>query len=142
MLALPLTLIFISSLDEGFVPEVWKLANVAPIFKKGSKTAAGNYRPISLTCIICKVMESLIRDAIIQHLMDNALIQASQHGFMQRKSCLTNLLEYLEVLTKLVDEGHSIDIVYLDFAKAFDVVDIGILAHRMSEKYINVKMGK
>ena len=67
-------------------------------------------------------MESLIRDAIIQHLTSNNIILPSQHGFMQRKSCMTNLLEYLEVLTKLVDEGHSIDVVYLDFAKAFDKV--------------------
>lgn len=68
------------------------------------------------------MIEAIIRDAIIAHLEQNKLILPSQHGFMARKSCLTNLLEYLETLTKLVDEGHSMDIIYLDFAKAFDKV--------------------
>ena len=122
IISIPLAIIYRKSLDEGVVPQEWKRAHVTPIFKKGDKSSAGNYRPISLTCILCKIMESLIRDAIIQHLTSNNIILPSQHGFMQRKSCMTNLLEYLEVLTKLVDEGHSIDVVYLDFAKAFDKV--------------------
>ena len=67
-------------------------------------------------------MESIVKDAIMLHLTTNHIILSSQHGFMARKSCLTNLLEYLELLTKLVDEGHSVDVVYLDFAKAFDKV--------------------
>ena len=67
-------------------------------------------------------MESIVKDAIMLHLTTNHIISSSQHGFMARKSCLTNLLEYLELLTKLVDEGHSVDVVYLDFGKAFDKV--------------------
>ena len=82
----------------------------------------GNHRPISLTCIICKVMEAIIRDNIVEHLTNNELIRASQHGFMNSKSCLTNLIEYLDTLTKLVDAGHNVDVIYLDFAKAFDKV--------------------
>ena len=76
-------------------------------------------------------MESIIRDEIVKHLTDNKLILPSQHGFMKSKSCLTNLLEYLEVLTKLVDEGHSVDVVYLDFAKAFDKVPHRRLLQKM-----------
>ena len=67
-------------------------------------------------------MESLLRDAIVKHLLANKLIRDTQHGLTSGRSCLTNLLEYLETLTRLVDEGHSVDIVYLDFAKAFDKV--------------------
>ena len=67
-------------------------------------------------------MESLIRDEIVNHLSLNNLIFSSQHGFMARRSCLTNLLEYLEVLTSLIDSCQSVDIIYLDFAKAFDKV--------------------
>ena len=63
-----------------------------------------------------------MRDAITEHLAKWKLILQSQHGFMEARSCLTNLLEYLEVLTRLVDEGHQVDVVYLDFAKAFDKV--------------------
>jgi hypothetical protein len=118
----PLAVIYTRCLEEGSVPPEWKRANVTPIFKKGSKGSPGNYRPVSLTCVLCKVMESLLRDAIVEHLVANKLIRDTQHGFTSGRSCLTNLLEYLETLTKLVDEGHSVDIVYLDFAKAFDKV--------------------
>ena len=100
----------------------WKRGNITPIFKSGSKMTPGNYRPVSLTCIVCKLMESIIRDNIISHLNKYALIHSSQHGFTAGKSCQTNLIEYLNTLTTLVDEGHNIDVVYLDFAKAFDKV--------------------
>ena len=122
VLSEPLAIIYSKCLEEGVVPNDWKLAHITPIFKKGSKAAAGNYRPVSLTCVLCKVMESIIKDAVMEHLSSNNLIKSTQHGFMPRRSCLTNMLEYLEELTKLVDKGHSVDVVYLDFAKAFDKV--------------------
>jgi hypothetical protein len=121
-LSIPLALIFTKLFQEGSVPSIWKQANVTPIFKKGIKGNPGNYRPVSLTCVICKIMESLIRDQLVLHLANNQLLRTSQHGFMSGRSTLTNLLEYLEVLTKLVDDGHSVDILYLDFAKAFNKV--------------------
>ena len=136
----PLAIIYARSLEEGVVPKDWRCANVTPIFKKGSKSSAGNYRPVSLTCILCKVMESIIRDAIVKHLAENKLLLPSQHGFMKAKSCLTNLLEYLETLTKLVDEGHSVDIIYCDFAKAFDKVPVRRLLIKMEAHGINGKM--
>ena len=113
----PLSVSFQRSLNEGLVPSDWKLANVTPIFKKGSKFEPGNYRPVSLTSILCKVMESILRDAMIEHLKDNKLIFSSQHGFVNRRSCLTNLLEYFEKVSELIDQGNSVDILYLDFAK-------------------------
>ena len=67
-------------------------------------------------------MESLLKDRILQHLVLHQLIRSSQHGFMPGRSTLTNLLTYLETLTALVDEGHAVDVLYLDFAKAFDKV--------------------
>ena len=121
-LAFPLSIIFSKLFQEGYVPEIWRKANVCPIFKKGVKGDPANYRPISLTCVICKIMESLIRDDIVTHLSKNNLIRSSQHGFVPRRSTATNLLEYMETLTKLLDEGHAVDVLYLDFAKAFDKV--------------------
>ena len=103
-------------MSEGIVPEDWRIANVTPIYKKGGKAKVGNYRPVSLTAIICKLMEGLVKDSLFLHLLNNNLLIESQHGFMQRKSCLTNLIEYLDELTRLVDEGHSVDVVYLDFS--------------------------
>ncbi len=84
--------------------------------------APGNYRPVSLTSIPCKIMESIIKDCIMGHLLDNELIQESQHGFMPGKSCATNLVEFMDFVTKAVDEGKPVDIFYLDFTKAFDKV--------------------
>ena len=131
-LSYPLALIYTRCLSEGTVPPEWKRANITPIYKKGSKGSSGNYRPVSLTCVLCKVMESLLRDAVVEHLAKHHLIRDTQHGFMRGKSCLTNLLEYLEVLTKLMDTGRSVDIVYLDFAKAFDKVTIRRLLAKCS----------
>ena len=112
----PLALIFSKLFQEGQVPEIWRRANVCPIYKKGTKGDPGNYRPVSLTCVLCKVMESLIRDVIVKHLSEHSLIRAFQHGFMAGKSTVTNLLAYMETLTKLLDDGHAVDVLYLDFA--------------------------
>ena len=128
----PLSHVYSKLLEEGCVPNIWRTANVCPVFKKGSKGDPGNYRPISLTCILCIVMESIIRDAMIQFLLQNKLICSSQHGFLPGRSTLTNLLEYLETLTRLVDEGHEVDVLYLDFRKSFDVVPKERLLVKMS----------
>jgi hypothetical protein len=118
----PLLLIYSKSLQEGKVPKDWKRANVSAIFKKDSKELAGNYRPVSLTSNVCKVLESIIKDSIIKHLADNLLINDSQHGFVKGRSCLTNLLEFLEDVTNSLDKGKPVDVIYLDFQKAFDKV--------------------
>ena len=122
VISLPLAIIYSKCLYEEAVPLDWKAANVTPIFKKGRTGLPGNYRPVSLTCVLCKIMEGILRDAIVEHLETHSLLRASQHGFMAGKSTLSNLLEYLEELTRLIDQGHAVDIVYLDFAKAFDKV--------------------
>ena len=142
VISAPLAAIYTKSLEEGMVPEDWKCANITPIFKKGSKASAGNYRPVSLTSILCKVMESILRDAIVEHLAVNKILLPSQHGFMKSKSCLTNLLEYLETLTRLVDEGHSVDIVFCDFSKAFDKVPHQRLLTKMQAHGIQGKLLK
>ena len=117
-----LKLIFEKSLSSGIVPTDWRRANVSPLFKKGSKFKPENYRPVSLTSVPCKIMERIIKDEIIGHLEKNELIRNTQHGFIASKSCVTNLLEFLEEVTKRIDEGEPVDIICLDFAKAFDKV--------------------
>jgi hypothetical protein len=114
-----LALIYRKSMDSGTVPLDWRCANVTPIYKKGPRSDPGNYRPVSLTSVCCKIMESIIRDGLMEHLEKNTLIGSSQHGFLPGKSCSTNLLERV---TREVDEGKPFDIVFLDFAKAFDMV--------------------
>ena len=100
----PLSLIFNMSIHLKQVPTDWKHANVTPIFKKGDKSDPGNYRPISLTSQICKVLESILRDNIVNHLNTHTLLLKSQHGFTKGKSCLTNLLSFLEDVTKAIDD--------------------------------------
>ena len=112
------------------MPQDWRDGNIAPIFKKGSKKEPGNYRPISLTSIQCKVMESIIKDQVVDHLVNNSLLNKSQHGFMKHKSCATNLLEFMEKITLESDSNIPMDIIYLDFSKAFDKVP----KHRLIQK--------
>ena len=92
----PLFQIFRNSLLSGKVPSLWKIANVTAVHKKGSREEASNYRPISLTCILRKVMETLIRNATMEHLRVNSILTANQHGFIEGRSCLTNLLPTLK----------------------------------------------
>ena len=118
----PLHLLFMKSLSSGVVPEDWRRANITPIFKKGSKTDPTNYRPISLTSVVCKLLERLIQKRIIEHLELNNFISSHQHGFRRGMSCLTQLLEYFADVEDILDEGHCADVIYLDCKKAFDTV--------------------
>ena len=118
----PLTIIFRKSLASGIVPDDWRTANVAPVFKKGKRSLFENYRPISLTSQICKIFETVVRDAVVKHLESHNLIRESQHGFRRGHSRLSNLLGFLDKLTKSLNDGRTSDIIYLDFAKAFDKV--------------------
>ena len=140
VLAEPLAYVYNKLLEEEAVPDIWKIASVCPVFKKGSKGDPGNYRPISLTCILCKIMEGVVRDAMVEFLLANKLICPSQHGFLPGRSTLTNLLEYLETLSRLIDEGHQVDVLYLDFRKAFDVVPKERLLAKMESIGVQVKV--
>jgi len=114
--------LFNKSLKSGEVPQDWKMANVTAVHKKGKKSSPSNYRPVSLTVNLCKIFESIMRDSIIEHLEKHKLISGSQHGFVRNRSCLTNLLSFMEEITKYLDSGYPVDILYLDFQKAFDKV--------------------
>lgn len=132
----PLEVLFNKSLETGDIPEEWKKANVTPIFKKGTKGDPGNYRPVSLTSVPCKILETIVKDRIVQHLIENKLIKNSQHGFMPGKSCATNLVTFMDNITQAVDDGCAVDIFYLDFAKAFDKVPRKRLIKKLEAKGI------
>ncbi|MES9881396.1 MAG: reverse transcriptase domain-containing protein [Sedimenticola sp.] len=118
----PLNIIFNKSLEESKIPSVWKTANVSAIFKKGSKQKPENYRPISLTSVPGKLLERLVRNEIVRHMTENNFFNPNQHGFMKGKSCTTQLLEFLEDISEAIDNGDDVDVIYLDFCKAFDKV--------------------
>ena len=121
-ISIPLARVFNLSLKEGVVPFEWKEANIIPLFKKGSRNKSENYRPVSLTSVICKLLERLIKDHMVEFLVKHKLLNSSQHGFLKASSCLTNMLCFLEEITKWIDVGSPVDIIYLDFQKAFDKV--------------------
>ena len=121
-IAEPLCILFNKSIEKGEIPKEWKNAEVTAIFKKGNKTDPGNYRPVSLTCICCKILEQFVRDKIVDHMTENDLYSECQHGFRKKRSCVTQLIEVYDKLTELIDDGNSIDVVYLDFKKAFDSI--------------------
>ena len=92
------------------------------LFKKGDKSDPGNYRPVSLTSIACKMMEKLVRNQIVEHMKRNKLFSKKQFGFISGRSTTLQLLLVLDQWTEILDNGGSIDSVYMDFMKAFDKV--------------------
>ena len=118
----PVTEIFCRSLDTGVIPTNWLQAVICPIFKKGDKSDLSNYRPVSLTSIICKMLERIIVIHIIKHLEANHLNCKQQHGFQTGKSVTTNLLQALNVWTEALMHNIPIDILYMNYSKAFETV--------------------
>ncbi len=122
VLATPLASIFEVSFRTNCLPSVWLTAVVCPIYKKGSASNVQNYRPISLTCVACKVMEKIIKFHLLKFLSTNKLITSHQHGFLSRRSTCTQLLETKNDWERFLEDNKVVDVAYLDFRKAFDVV--------------------
>ena len=141
--AVPLSIIFRKSLDSGEVPDAWLEANVTPLFKKkGSRLEAVNYRPISLTSVVCKIMEKIVKNAVMKFLDNHSLISKHQHGFRNKKSCTTNLLEAFDYATKILSDKDSLDILFIDFEKAFDKVPHRRLLYKLKNYGIKGKVLK
>jgi len=117
-----IAIIFNASLQNHVVPQNWKLANITSIFKKEDHAQPCNYRPISLTCIISKVFKHIITSTIMNHLESNGMLYHLQHRFCQHLSCETQLLSLFHELASNNDQGIQTDLVFMDFAKAFDTV--------------------
>ena len=118
----PLTKIFNLSLSTGKVPDVWKVGNITALFKKGDKALPGNYRPVSLTSVACKLLEKIIRSLMVDHMKMNNLFSDRQFGFISGRSTTLQLLKVMDIWTKVIDNGGCVDTVYMDFMKAFDKV--------------------
>ena len=115
--------IFERSIKTGKLPSEWCRAQVSPIFKKGDKSSPANYRPISLTCILCKVLEHIMASHLVRHLNKHDLLYDLQHGFREKRSCETQLTMLFEDLARNTSAGKQTDLILLDFSKAFDKVN-------------------
>ena len=130
-----LALIFIESLARGDVPDEWRQANVSPVFKKGEKYDASNYRPVSLKCICCKTLEHILVININKHLALDSILADCQHGFRSHRSCETQLVQFVhDIISNLAGavngEHEQTDLIIMDFAKAFDKVPHRRLLHK------------
>ena len=137
VISYPLSVIFNLILQTGVVPDEWKRAIVTPVFKKGNSSEPNNYRPISLTSIVSKIFESVIKMNISNHLANNNLISKNQHGFLSLHSTTTNLMECMNDWTSILDSGEVVKVLYIDFMKAFDVVSVPKLLYKL--KQIGIK---
>ncbi|MCG8031679.1 MAG: reverse transcriptase family protein, partial [Candidatus Thiodiazotropha taylori] len=117
-----LAIICNKSLQTGTVPQDWKQANVSAVFKKGQRYDPSNYRPVSLTCLCCKIMEHVIVSKVMKHVDNYRILSDCQHGFRARRSCETQLVTLVHELATSLDKGIQTDMIILDFSKAFDSV--------------------
>ena len=139
-LARPLLLIWRRSLDTGRMPEGNLLAFICPIFKGGDKTDPANYRPIALTNHMVKIFERVVRQELVQHLDANGFTNRSQHAYKVGHSTITQLLSHLDSVLNILESGDSVDVIYLDLAKAFDKVDHGVLISKLFQLGVRGKV--
>ena len=139
--AIPLTILYNKSIEEGVVPDKLKLAHIIPIHKGKEKSLPVNYRPVSLTSHLSKTLERVMRKRIVNHLEKTNYFIENQHGFRNRRSCLSQLIKHYDEVLSAVEQGENCDVIYLDFSKAFHKVDHNLLNHRLLEANIKGKVG-
>ena len=131
-LAKPLFYLWRKCLDQGITPDKLKEAHIIPIHKGGHQGLPANYRPVALTSHVIKIFEKVVRNHIVQFLDDNNKFNDSQHGFRIGRSCVSELLIHYDRIVDILQAGSNADTIYLDFAKAFDKVDHGIVLKKLS----------
>ena len=140
-MSIPLGLFYKNTLDTGLIPRKLKCAQITPIYKGGSRAEASNYRPIALTSHVIKVLEKIVVKQISSYLENNNKLNQDQYGFRAGRSCLAQLLGHHEKILSALEHGQNVDVVYLDFAKAYDKVDHGILIHKVRDMGISGRLG-
>ena len=115
----PLTTLYQNTVKSGRIPSDWKHGYVGAIFKKGERRKPHDYRPVSLTCIACKIMESIIKYQIMKHIRDNKFLSEKQFQFIDRRSTVLQLLLVLDIWTKIIDDSGTIDCIYCDLKEVF-----------------------
>ena len=128
------------SITEGSIPRILKVGWITPIWKGEDREDPINYRPISLTSHLGKIIVRVIRIKITEHLVDNNLLEDSQHGSRSGRGTLTQLLNQHDILVEKLSHRKNVDLAYLDFSKAFDFVDHSILLQKVKKKGIRGRL--
>ena len=118
----PLLIIFNNSLLTCTVPDQWKISYIIPVFKKGSRNIPKNYRPISLTSGFSRLFELIIHHKVLSYLLSNSLLSSSQYGFLPKRSACSQLLSCVDEWLWAYVNNKTVDVLYMDIAKAFDSV--------------------
>ena len=140
-LSKPIHCIWRASLDSGTIPVELLLVLVCPVHKGGSRSIPKNYRPVALTSHLIKVFERVVRHALVAHLERHRLLHEGQHGSRAMRSTLTQLLSHWDNILDGLEQGDGVDCVYLDFSKAFDKVETGVLLHKRKDAKVLGKVG-
>ena len=130
-LVYPVKYLMQKSIDEGSVPNYYKSSYVCPLYKKGDRSRAENYRPVSKTSHIIKTQERVIRQKMVDYLESNSLLSINQHGFRSNRSTMTQLLHHFDAIYEGLLGNVDTDSIYLDYEKAFDKVDHRLLLHKL-----------
>jgi hypothetical protein len=141
-LSLPLKILWTASFNEGIIPMITKSAYITPIYKGGGKSSPENYRPVALTSHVIKVFEKILGRKLMLFFDEHQLINKGQHGFRRGRSCLSQLLGHYTKILEIMETGAGADVLYLDFSKAFDKVDHGILLQKLYKLGITGKFWK
>ena len=132
--------IYNHSMNTGNVPQAWRNGTVSPLYKGEGRHQPCNYRPITLTSLLCRILERIVKKHVLNHLISNELLSSEQHGFMPKRSCMTNLLSTINEITEMYDRGDPIDEIFLDFQKAFDKVPHQRLLYKVEKMGITGKV--
>ena len=124
-------LIWHHSLDIGQISPLLKCSFITPIHKGGKQDIAKNYRPVALTSHLIKVFEKVLKNCIVDYVEEHKLFNPNQHGFRAGRSCLSQLLAHYDKIITLLEKGFNVDIIYLDFSKAFDKLDFNVTIQKL-----------
>ena len=140
-LSRPLYILWRSSLDSGIIPEELLLVLICPVHKGGSRAIPKNYCPVALTSHLIKVFERVLRKVLVKHIEKLGILPEGQHGCRTMRSTLTQLLTHWDTILDGLEKGDGVDSVYLDFSKAFDKVETGVLLHKLCDSKVHGKVG-
>ena len=133
VLSYPLYMFWRKCLDQGYIPSSLKRSLITPIHKGDSRADPANYRPIALTSHVIKIFEKIIRKHVVEFMNKHNLFNDNQHGFRAGRSCLSQLLEHFDQIVEILEGGANVDVIYLDFAKAFDKLDFKIVLKKLTK---------